>query len=85
MVIKGLPKNSNIDLIKADLEELGFLPEKVTQLIGSRTKQKLSVLIVTLPRSIENLKIFDLKAPSQFNITVDGYNLKGVNTMLHLQ
>ncbi|GFW26040.1 hypothetical protein TNCV_3317121 [Trichonephila clavipes] len=39
IVIKGLPKNSNTDLIKADLKELGFLPEKVTQLIGRRTKQ----------------------------------------------
>ncbi|GFS61751.1 hypothetical protein TNCV_1751841 [Trichonephila clavipes] len=31
-------------------------PDKVTHLVGRRTKQKLPVFLVTLPRSIENLK-----------------------------
>ncbi|GFU77640.1 hypothetical protein TNCV_1091371 [Trichonephila clavipes] len=61
VVLKGLPRNFKVDEIKADLEELGFTPEKVNQLIGGQTKQTLPVFLVTLPRNIENLKIFRLK------------------------
>ncbi|GFX65928.1 uncharacterized protein TNCV_13491 [Trichonephila clavipes] len=61
-----------------DLENEGFEPERVTQLIGRRTKQKLPIFQVTLPRIIENLKIFDLKTLAHLNITVDGYNGRGV-------
>ncbi|GFS92078.1 nucleic-acid-binding protein from transposon X-element [Trichonephila clavipes] len=77
IVIKGFPKTANPETIKADLEE-GFEPDKVIQLIGRRTKQKLSIFLVILPRSIENLKIFDLKTLAHLNITVDGYNGKGI-------
>ncbi|GFV88235.1 probable RNA-directed DNA polymerase from transposon X-element [Trichonephila clavipes] len=78
VVIKGYPKTADPDHIKSDLEKEGFLPERVTQLIGRRTKQKLPVFQVTLPRSMENLKIFDLKTLAHLNITVDGYNGKGI-------
>ncbi|GFU83946.1 nucleic-acid-binding protein from transposon X-element [Trichonephila clavipes] len=77
IVIKGFPKTADPEIIKADLEE-GFQPDKVTQLVGRRTKQKLPVFLVTLPRSIENLRIFDLKTLAHLNITVDGYNGKGI-------
>ncbi|GFT88385.1 nucleic-acid-binding protein from transposon X-element [Trichonephila clavipes] len=78
IVIKGFPKTADPETIKADLEAEGFEPDKVTQLIGRRTKQKLPIFLVTLPRSMENLKIFDLKTLAHLNITVDGYNGKGV-------
>ncbi|GFY16020.1 nucleic-acid-binding protein from transposon X-element [Trichonephila clavipes] len=78
VVIKGYPKTADPDHIKSDLEKEGFLPDRVTQLIGRRTKQKLPVFQVTLPRSMENLKIFDLKTLAHLNITVDGYNGKGI-------
>ncbi|GFT18881.1 probable RNA-directed DNA polymerase from transposon X-element [Trichonephila clavipes] len=78
VVIKGYPKSADPNHIKSDLEKEGFLPERVTQLIGRRTKQKLPVFQVTLPRSLENLKIFDLKTLAHLNITVDGYNGKGI-------
>ncbi|GFX03325.1 translational activator of cytochrome c oxidase 1 [Trichonephila clavipes] len=78
IVIKGFPKTADPEDIKADLEEEGFQPDKVTQLVRRRTKQKLPVFLVTLPRSIENLKIFDLKTLAHLNITVDGYNGKGI-------
>ncbi|GFV58589.1 nucleic-acid-binding protein from transposon X-element [Trichonephila clavipes] len=78
IVIKGFPKTADPENIKTDLEAEGFEPDKVTQLIGRRTKQKLPIFLVTLPRSIENLKIFDLKTLAHLNITVDGYNGKGV-------
>ncbi|GFX02459.1 PRE_C2HC domain-containing protein [Trichonephila clavipes] len=78
VVLKGLPRNFKVEEIKADLEELGFTPEKVNQLIGRRTKQAIPVFLVTLPRNIENLKIFHLKPLSYLSIRVEGYNGKGV-------
>ncbi|GFT96401.1 nucleic-acid-binding protein from transposon X-element [Trichonephila clavipes] len=78
VVLKGLPRNFKVEEIKADLEELGFTPEKVNQLIGRRTKQAIPVFLATLPRNIENLKIFHLKTLSYLSIRVEGYNGKGV-------
>ncbi|GFS85335.1 nucleic-acid-binding protein from transposon X-element [Trichonephila clavipes] len=78
VVIKEYPKATDPNDIKADLEKQGFLPERVTQLIGRRSKQKLPVIQVFLPRTMENLKIFDLKTLAHLNITVDGYNGKGI-------
>ncbi|GFW30772.1 nucleic-acid-binding protein from transposon X-element [Trichonephila clavipes] len=78
VVIKGFPKKADPEDIKKDLENEGFEPERVTQLIGRRAKQKLPIFQVTLPRTIENLKIFDLKTLAHLNITVDGYNGRGV-------
>ncbi|GFT21952.1 PRE_C2HC domain-containing protein [Trichonephila clavipes] len=76
VVLKGLPRNFKVEEIQADLEELGFTPEKVNRLIGRRSKQPIPVFLVTLPRSIENLKIFHLKALSYLSIRVEGYNGK---------
>ncbi|GFV12836.1 nucleic-acid-binding protein from transposon X-element [Trichonephila clavipes] len=78
VVIKGFPKKANPEEIKKDLEKEGFEPDRVTQLVGRRTKQLLPIFQVTLPRTIENLKIFDLKTLAHLNITVDGYNGRGV-------
>ncbi|GFU97830.1 hypothetical protein TNCV_2717311 [Trichonephila clavipes] len=41
VVIKGLPRNTNTDEIKQDLELLGYTPERVIQLIGRKTKRLL--------------------------------------------
>ncbi|GFW07259.1 nucleic-acid-binding protein from transposon X-element [Trichonephila clavipes] len=76
--VQGFPKKANPEEIKKDLEKEGFEPERVTQLVGRRTKQLLPIFQVTLPRTIENLKIFDLKTLVHLNITVDGYNGRGV-------
>ncbi|GFY33771.1 hypothetical protein TNCV_4594831 [Trichonephila clavipes] len=40
VVIKGFPKKADPEDIKKDLENEGFEPERVTQLIGRRTKHK---------------------------------------------
>ncbi|GFX52808.1 hypothetical protein TNCV_3719981 [Trichonephila clavipes] len=55
VVMKGYPKSADPNDIKSDLEKEEFLPERVTQLIRRRSKQKLPVFQVTLPRSMENL------------------------------
>ncbi|GFU85206.1 putative RNA-directed DNA polymerase from transposon X-element [Trichonephila clavipes] len=78
VVLKGYPKAADPNDNKSDLEKEGFLPKRVTQLIGRRSKQKLPVFQVTLPRTMEDLKIFDLKTLVHLNITVDGYNGKGI-------
>ncbi|GFX28776.1 nucleic-acid-binding protein from transposon X-element [Trichonephila clavipes] len=78
VVIKGYSKSADPNDIKLDLEKEEFLRERVTQLIGRRSKQKLPVFQVTLPRSMENLKNFNLKTLAHLNITVDGYNGKGI-------
>ncbi|GFT57643.1 hypothetical protein TNCV_3608071 [Trichonephila clavipes] len=61
VVIKGLPRNTNQEEIKQDLEILGFTPDRVNQLIGRKNKRPLPIFLITLPRNLDNLKIFDLK------------------------
>ncbi|GFW76505.1 nucleic-acid-binding protein from transposon X-element [Trichonephila clavipes] len=78
VVIKDLPRTTNSEEIKEDLELLGYTPERVNQLIGRKTKRDLPIFLITLPRNLDNLKIFDLKTLSYLSIRVEGYNGKGV-------
>ncbi|GFW32587.1 nucleic-acid-binding protein from transposon X-element [Trichonephila clavipes] len=80
VVIKGLPRTTNPEEIKQDLEMLGYTPDRVTQLIGRKTKRALPIFLITLPRNLDNLKIFDLKTLSYPSIRVEGYNGKGVTS-----
>ncbi|GFU47144.1 nucleic-acid-binding protein from transposon X-element [Trichonephila clavipes] len=78
VVIKGLPRNTDINDIKSDLVDQGFNETKVSQLIGRITKQKLPVFMITLPRNIHNTKIFQLKTLGYLSIRVEGYEGTGV-------
>ncbi|GFV84944.1 nucleic-acid-binding protein from transposon X-element [Trichonephila clavipes] len=78
VVIKGLPCNTDINDIKSDLTDQGFTDNKVSQLIGRITTQKLPVFMITLPRNINNAKIFQLKTLSYLSIRVEGYEGTGV-------
>ncbi|GFU91152.1 nucleic-acid-binding protein from transposon X-element [Trichonephila clavipes] len=78
VVIKGLPCNTDINDIKSDLTDQGFTDTKVSQLIGRITKQKLPVFMITLPRNINNAKIFQIKTLSYLSIRVEGYEGTGV-------
>ncbi|GFW70590.1 PRE_C2HC domain-containing protein [Trichonephila clavipes] len=49
VVIKGLPRNTNQEEIKQDLEILGFTPDRVNQLIGRKNKRPLPIFLITLP------------------------------------
>ncbi|GFU83023.1 nucleic-acid-binding protein from transposon X-element [Trichonephila clavipes] len=73
VVIKGLPGNTDINDIKSDLIDQGFTETKVSQLIGRITKQKLPVFMITLPRNIQNAKIFQLKTLGYLSIRIEGY------------
>ncbi|GFW66678.1 nucleic-acid-binding protein from transposon X-element [Trichonephila clavipes] len=78
VVIKGLPKSTHVDEIKSDLEEQGFESERVVQLIGRKTKNPLPVYMISLPRNITNLKIFDLKTLGHLSIRVEPYEGRGI-------
>ncbi|GFV74065.1 nucleic-acid-binding protein from transposon X-element, partial [Trichonephila clavipes] len=78
VVIKGLPRTTNPEEIKQDLEMVGYTPERVNQLLGRKTKRALPIFLITLPRNLDNLKIFDLKTLSYLSIRVEGYDGKGV-------
>ncbi|GFW94006.1 probable RNA-directed DNA polymerase from transposon X-element [Trichonephila clavipes] len=78
VVIKGLPRNTNSEEIKQDLELLGYTPDRVNQLIGRKNKRPLPIFLITLPRNLDNLKIFDLKTLNYLSIRVEGYDGKGV-------
>ncbi|GFU59799.1 nucleic-acid-binding protein from transposon X-element [Trichonephila clavipes] len=78
VVIKGLPRNTNQEEIKQDLEILGFTPDRVNQLIGRKNKRPLPIFLITLPRNLDNLKIFDLKTINYLSIRVEGYDGGGV-------
>ncbi|GFY33790.1 putative 115 kDa protein in type-1 retrotransposable element R1DM [Trichonephila clavipes] len=68
VVIKGLPRNTNPEEIKQDLEILGYTPDRVNQLIGRKNKRPLPIFLITLPRNLDNLKIFYLKTINYLSI-----------------
>ncbi|GFU80840.1 probable RNA-directed DNA polymerase from transposon X-element [Trichonephila clavipes] len=74
VMIKGLPRNTNPEEIKQDLEILGYTPDRVNQLIGRKNKRPLPIFLITLPRNLDNLKIFDLKTINYLSIRVEGYD-----------
>ncbi|GFW56181.1 nucleic-acid-binding protein from transposon X-element [Trichonephila clavipes] len=78
VVIKGIPRKTDPEEIKQDLELLGYTPDRVNQLIGRKTKRTLPIFLITLPRNLDNLKIFDLKTLGYLSVRVEGYDGRGV-------
>ncbi|GFU82431.1 nucleic-acid-binding protein from transposon X-element [Trichonephila clavipes] len=78
VVIKGLPKNSKTTDIHQDLLDLGFTVERVSQLTGRITNEPLPVFLITLPRNIDNAKIFKVDKLANITVTVEGYESKGI-------
>ncbi|GFV49143.1 nucleic-acid-binding protein from transposon X-element [Trichonephila clavipes] len=78
VVIKGLPKKAKPEDIHNDLIDLGFTVDRVSQLTGKITNQLLPVFLVSLPRNMTNATIFKLEKLSYLNVTVEGYDSKGV-------
>ncbi|GFU30832.1 nucleic-acid-binding protein from transposon X-element [Trichonephila clavipes] len=75
---KRHPRNTDPEEIKQDLELLGYTPDRVNQLIGRKTKRTLPIFLITLPRNLDNLKIFDLKTLGYLSVRVEGYDGRGV-------
>ncbi|GFT56620.1 nucleic-acid-binding protein from transposon X-element [Trichonephila clavipes] len=78
VVLKGLPKNSKTQDIHQDLLDLGFTIERVSQLTGRITNEPLPVFLITLPRNIDNAKIFKVDKIANITVTVEGYESKGI-------
>ncbi|GFV00826.1 nucleic-acid-binding protein from transposon X-element [Trichonephila clavipes] len=78
VVIKGLPRDTETNDIHHELVMLGYTVDKVTQLTGRISKQKLPVFLITLQRNINNSKIFDLNRLCYLSVNVEGYEGKGV-------
>ncbi|GFX28424.1 nucleic-acid-binding protein from transposon X-element [Trichonephila clavipes] len=78
VVIKGIPRKTDPEEIKQDLELLGYTPDRVNQLIGRKTKRTLPIFLITLLRNLDNLKIFDLKTLGYLSVRVEGYDGRGV-------
>ncbi|GFT63890.1 nucleic-acid-binding protein from transposon X-element [Trichonephila clavipes] len=78
VVIKGLPRDTETNDIHHELVMLGYTVDKVSQLTGRITKQKLPVFLITLPRNINNSKIFHLNRLCYLSVNVEGYEGKGV-------
>ncbi|GFW91051.1 uncharacterized protein TNCV_1759251 [Trichonephila clavipes] len=78
VVIKGLPKKAKPEDIHNDLIDLGFTVDRVSQLTGKITNQLLPVFLVSLPRNMTNATIFKLDKLSYLNVSVEGYDSKGV-------
>ncbi|GFX14575.1 nucleic-acid-binding protein from transposon X-element [Trichonephila clavipes] len=78
VVIKGLPKDTKTHEIRQDLLDLGLTVDRVSQLTGSITNQSLPVFLATLPRNIDNAKMFKINKLAYITVTIEGYESKGV-------
>ncbi|GFX21846.1 nucleic-acid-binding protein from transposon X-element [Trichonephila clavipes] len=85
LVIKGLPKDTKTQEIHQDLIDLGFTVDRVSQLTGRITNQPLPVFLVTLPRNIDNAKIFKINKLAYITIAIEGYESKGVTQCYQCQ
>ncbi|GFR17749.1 uncharacterized protein TNCT_11731 [Trichonephila clavata] len=73
IVLQGLPISTDTQEIKTDLENQGYIIEKVTQLTKSRTKFKLPIFMVELKKSPNTPDNKDLKTCCYMMITVDSF------------
>ncbi|GFU32424.1 nucleic-acid-binding protein from transposon X-element [Trichonephila clavipes] len=74
IVIKGLPISTDIDDIKKDLSERGFLVNKVAQLTKLKSKFKLPIFMVELQKSPDSPDIFKLDKCCYLTVKIDTFN-----------
>ncbi|GFS67466.1 nucleic-acid-binding protein from transposon X-element [Trichonephila clavipes] len=74
IVIKGLPISTDIDDIKKDLSERGFLVCKVAQLTKLKSKFKLPIFMVELQKSPDSPDIFKLDKCCYLTVKIDTFN-----------
>ncbi|GFT31344.1 putative RNA-directed DNA polymerase from transposon X-element [Trichonephila clavipes] len=74
IVIKGLPISADIDDIKKDLSERGFLVSKVAQLTKLKSKFKLPIFMVELQKSPDSPDIFKLDKCCFLTVKIDTFN-----------
>ncbi|GFX85082.1 nucleic-acid-binding protein from transposon X-element [Trichonephila clavipes] len=74
IVIKGLPISTDIDDIKKDLSDRGFLVSKVAQLTKLKSKFKLPIFMVELQKSPDSPDIFKLDKCCFLTVKIDTFN-----------
>ncbi|GFW31421.1 nucleic-acid-binding protein from transposon X-element [Trichonephila clavipes] len=74
IVIKGLPISADIDDIKQDLSEKGFLVSKIAQLTKRKSKFKLPIFMVELQKSPDSPDIFKLEKCCYLTVKIDTFN-----------
>jgi hypothetical protein len=80
-VLRTVPCEIDIDDVRADLEEQGLAPIKVTRMTSSRSKKPLPLVLVEVPKG--NGAIFDLKAVCHLSVTVEQPHKKGTPSQCH--
>ncbi|GFX16691.1 putative RNA-directed DNA polymerase from transposon X-element [Trichonephila clavipes] len=72
--LEGLPISTDIDDIKKDLSERGFLVNKVAQLTKLKSKFKLPFFMVELQKSPDSPDIFKLDKCCYLTVKIDTFN-----------
>ncbi|GFX16684.1 nucleic-acid-binding protein from transposon X-element [Trichonephila clavipes] len=83
IVIKGLPISTDIDDIKKDLSERGFLVNKVAQLTKLKSKLKLPIFMVQLQKSPDAPDIFKLDKCCYLTVKIDTFNRRPGSTQCY--
>lgn len=77
VVIKGIPIDSSIKVIKEELTTLGFDVHTLSQLRNFKTKQPLPVFLVYCFRNEQFCNFFSTSELLGFRVTIDMYKFKG--------
>jgi hypothetical protein len=80
-VLRTVPCEIAIDDVRADLEEQGLAPIKVTRMTSSRSKKPLPLVLVEVPK--DKGAIFELKAVCHLSVTVERPHKKGAPSQCH--
>jgi hypothetical protein len=80
-VLRTVPCKILIDDVRADLEEQGLAPIKVTRMTSSRSKKPLPLVLVEVPK--DKGAIFELKAVCHLSVTVERPHKKGTPSQCH--
>nr|CAH7723734.1 unnamed protein product [Callosobruchus chinensis] len=74
VVIRGIPRVSGEDEVKADLQEKGFHPIKVSRMTSRRSRKAIPLVKVDLPK--EELEVYKVQDCCQMKVTVEALRRK---------
>ncbi|GBN98670.1 Nucleic-acid-binding protein from transposon X-element [Araneus ventricosus] len=76
VVLKGIPPDTNTEVIKQSLEDQNFHPLKIVNLKQQRSRQPLPMFLVELPNDKNAQKIYNIKTVGNLSITVESFRKK---------
>nr|CAH7720702.1 unnamed protein product [Callosobruchus chinensis] len=74
VVIRGIPRVSGEDEVKADLQEKGFHPIKVNRMTSRRSRKAIPLVKVDLPK--EEVEVYKVQDCCQMKVTVEALRRK---------